>query len=178
MPVGEEIYLGHLARPFGIKGELKLVPSVDFWEAVLDSKMLILRTSGNGGSTADRPLKLRNYRRQKKHYVLAAEGIGDRTSAESLVGAELFVPADGLDVELPDKKLPFQVIGCAVESEDGVALGEVSDVLFTPGHDIYEVTDDTGTFLVPAVSEFVIAVDVNERKIVIRPIPGLIDDAE
>jgi 16S rRNA processing protein RimM len=178
MPVVDEIYLGHLTRPFGIKGELKLLPSEDFWEAVLDSKRLILRTSGNGSPAADRPLKLRSYRRQKKHYVLTAEGISDRTAAESLIGAELFVPADGLDVEFPDKELPFQVIGSTVESEEGEILGEVSDVLTTPVHDIYEVTGDRGTFLVPAVPEFVIALDVSEGKIVIRPIPGLIDDVE
>jgi 16S rRNA processing protein RimM len=178
MPVGKEIFLGRLSRPFGIKGELKLVPSEDFWEDVLASKRLILRTSDNGDSAADRPLRLRNYRRQKKHYVLTAEGISDRTAAESLIGAELFVPAEGLDVELPDKKLPFQLIGSAVESDEGEVLGEISDVLFTPGHDIYEVRGNRGTFLVPAVSEFVIAMDVSEKKIVIRPIPGLIDDAE
>ena len=33
----EEIYLGQIVKPFGIKGELKLLPSQDFWEGVLES---------------------------------------------------------------------------------------------------------------------------------------------
>ncbi len=177
MTGSEEIFLGQLARPFGIKGELKLIPSQDFWEEVLGSKKLFLRTYGNGDSGV-RPLQLKHFRRQKKFYVLTAEGISDRTAAESLVGGELFIAVDGLDVALPDKMLPFQVIGSSVESEDGNVFGEVSDVLFTPVHDIYEVTGENGTFLVPAVPEFVISMDAQERRIIIRPIPGLIQDMD
>jgi 16S rRNA processing protein RimM len=172
----EEIFIGHLVRPFGIKGELKLVPSQDFWEEVLDSNRLILRLKGNGDASG-KPFQLKRFRRQKKYYVLTAEGISDRTAAESLVGGELFVTTEGLDVDLPDKMLPFQIIGSFVQSEDGDALGEVTDVIFTPGHDLYEVTGEKGTFLVPAVPEFVIAMDTNEQKIVIRTIPGLVDDS-
>jgi 16S rRNA processing protein RimM len=170
----EEIFLGHFARPFGIKGELKLVPSQDFWEEVLDSKKLIFRMPGNESADA-KPFELKHFRRQNKFYVLTAGGISDRTSAESFVGGELFVRTDALDVDLPDVMLPFQVIGSLVESEDGEALGEVTNVMFTPGHDIYEVASDKGTFLVPAVPEYVISMDGKEKKIIIRPIPGLID---
>lgn len=173
----EEIFLGHLARPFGIKGELKLVPSQDFWEEVLESKMLVLRTPENGGH-AERPFHPTHVRRQKQHYVVTVEGIGDRTEAESLTGGELFAPLENLDVAFPEVCLPFQVIGLSVVTEEGRLLGKVNDVLFTPGHDIYEVTGGEKTFLVPAVSEFVISIDMGERKIIIRPIPGLIEDTD
>lgn len=173
----EEIFLGHFARPFGIKGDLKLVPSQDFWEEVLASKKLICRMSDNGSAEA-KPIELKQFRRQNKFYVLTAEGISDRTTAESLVGGKLFVTTDALDVDLPDAALPFQIVGCRVESEDGESLGEVTNVLFTPSHDVYEVTGDRGAFLVPAVPEYVIAMDEDEKKIILRPIPGLIDDVD
>ncbi|MFH1755236.1 MAG: ribosome maturation factor RimM [Candidatus Latescibacterota bacterium] len=177
MSAGEEIYLGQLGRPFGIKGELKLVPSQDFWEGVLDSKNLILRTAGEDGVDTN-PIHLKHFRRQNKFYVLEAEGIGDRSAADALVGGELFIPADELDVDYPDEVLPFQIVGCSVRSEDGDLLGEITSVLFTPGHDVYEVAGDKGRFLVPAVPEFVISMDTDERQIVIRPIPGLMDDSD
>ena len=41
----KDIYLGQLVKPVGVKGELKLAPSPDFWEGVLESEALMLRFS-------------------------------------------------------------------------------------------------------------------------------------
>ncbi|NIM20739.1 MAG: 16S rRNA processing protein RimM [Candidatus Latescibacteria bacterium] len=171
----EEIFLGHFARPFGIKGELKLIPTHDFWEGVLQSKKLFLRLLHGTGVDA-RPLEVVRFRRQKSHYILKVADVSDRTDAEALVGGEIFIDSEELDVGLPDRPLPFQIVGNTVMGEDGTRFGEVTSVMFTPVHDVYEVAGEKGTFLVPAVPEFVISTDVKKGEIVIRPIPGLIED--
>ncbi len=171
----EEIYLGQFVKPFGIKGELKFLPSPDFWEEVLVSKKLILRTAGNN-AVDTRPLEFETFRLQKNCYILKAAGVGSRTVAESLVGGELFISTEQLDVDLPDEALPFQIMGNTVVADDGQPLGEVTSVLSTPVHDVYEVTGERGAFLVPAVPEFILSMDLERAQIVIRPIPGLIGE--
>ena len=103
----EEIYLGRLVKVVGIKGELKLLPSHDFWLEVLSSKQLFLRILRDNGVDAQ-PLVIEKWRPRKGCYVLKMTGVPDRSAAETLIGAELFIPTDNIDINLPEQVLPFQ----------------------------------------------------------------------
>lgn len=178
-PVGEtktstNIYLGRLAKPFGIKGEFKFVESDDFWAGVLDSKRLVLQRLENG-HTDRRPIEVERFRQHGAHFVVKLCGIDDRTLAEEVVGGELFVDAEHLDVDLPDYELPFQIVGSTVKTEDGRVVGEVKAVMFSAAHAVYEVEGEDGDVLIPAVPEFVVGRDREKGEITIRTIPGLID---
>ena len=91
------------------------------------------------------------------------------------MGAELFVDLTRLDVELPERELPFQVIGMSVRTDDGRDVGTVTAVLDSPGQRVYEVTGESGVVLIPAVPAFVVSRDEERGQITIRPIPGLLD---
>ena len=172
-----DVYLGCLVKAFGIRGALKFDPAADFWDGVLASKRLVLRTKAVDG-VQERSVVLSASRPHGDDYVVEVEGVTDRNAAEDLAGSELFIDADNIDVELPARKLPFQVIGAAVRSTEGKPLGEVTDVVFSPAHDVYEVRGDRGTFMVPAVPEFVVSIDADKREITIRTIPGLVDEED
>jgi 16S rRNA processing protein RimM len=172
-----DVYLGRLVKAFGIRGSLKLDPAEDFWEGVLESKRLVLRTKAADG-TEERAVALSSSRPHGNGYVIDVDGVTDRNAAEDLVGSELFIDADTIDVELPDKSLPFQVIGAAVRTTDGKRLGEVTDVVFSPAHDVYEVRGTRGTFMVPAVPAFVVSIDADKREITIKTIPGLVGEED
>jgi 16S rRNA processing protein RimM len=172
-----DVYLGRLVKAFGIRGSLKLDPAADFWEGVLESKNLVLRFETAEG-TEERGVALAASRPHGKGYVVDIEGVTDRNAAEALAGAELFIDSGGIDVELPEKKLPFQVVGAVVKTPEGKTLGEVTDVLFSPAHDVYEVRGERGAFMVPAVPEFVVSVDPDKREITIRTIPGLVGEED
>jgi len=170
-----DIFLGRIVKAFGIRGELKFHPSDDFWAEVLDSGKLELY-SDNSGKRTKVPFALARKRPHGTSYVVKLKGIDDRNRAEELVGSELFVDTDTLDVELPDQLLPFQVVGMKVKDEAGEVLGRVSRIVYSAAHDVYEVERDAGTFMVPAIPEFIVNLDVDEGEITIRPLPGLIED--
>jgi 16S rRNA processing protein RimM len=169
------IFLGRFVKPFGIKGELKFVGSDDFWGDVLRSRQLELCRLV-GGDVEKRPAQIVYSRAHGNNYVVKLEGIDDRNGAESEVGSELFVDADNLDVELPDRELPFQVLGLTVKTEQGRVVGQITSVVFSAAHPVYRVQGEDGEVMIPAVSEFVIAKDEDAGEITIRPIPGLLDD--
>ena len=172
-----DVYLGRLVKAFGIRGALKLVPAPDFWEAVLESKRLVLRRSAADG-TEERAVVLTGSRPHGNGYVVDVEGVADRNAAEDIAGSDLFIDAGEIDVDLPEKKLPFQVVGAVVRTAEGMKLGEVTDVFFSPAHDVYEVRGSRGSFMVPAVPEFVVSIDEGKREITIRTIPGLVDEVD
>jgi 16S rRNA processing protein RimM len=169
-----DVIVGRLVKAFGIRGEVKFNPTDDFWEEVLSSKRLVYRRETADG-VKEGPFSLKHFRPHKNCYVFTFDGVQDRNTAEALVGADIFVDIDTIDVDLPEQRRPFQVVGMTVKNEDGEVLGTVSSIIFSPAHDVYEVTGDSGDFMVPAISEFVISIDEDSKEIVIRPIPGLID---
>jgi 16S rRNA processing protein RimM len=170
----EEIFLGRFVRAHGIRGELKLYASEDFWFEVLESEHLFVERTVDG-EPQRRSVHIEDARPQSTQFVLKLEGIDDRNRAEEEVGADLFVDATHLDVDLPDRELPFQVTGMLVRTEEGRVLGHVTGVLDSPGQRVYEVTGDAGVVLIPAVPAFVVGRDEEKGEMTIRPIPGLID---
>ncbi|HEX6790255.1 MAG TPA: ribosome maturation factor RimM, partial [Candidatus Krumholzibacteria bacterium] len=112
----------------------------------------------------------------QKQYIVKLEGVEDRSDAEAEVGVDLFIDMQEPDVKLPDYELPFQVMGMRVKTEDGRDIGHITDVISSPGQNVYEVTGDAGNkVLIPAVDAFVIARNFDAGEMTIRPIPGLLD---
>jgi 16S rRNA processing protein RimM len=173
--MSKNIYLGGLVKAFGIRGEVKFHPAEDFWEGVLESKRLVMHANVDG-ELRTQPLVIERSRPHGRgSYVVKIEGIEDRNAAEAIVGGEVFVDESELDVSLPDTLLPYQVIGLSVRSEAGETLGEIRTVVYSPAHDIYEVAHDDGTFMVPAIPEFIVSVDFDAGAVTVRMLPGLMD---
>jgi 16S rRNA processing protein RimM len=170
-----DIYLGRIVKAFGIRGELKFKPSDDFWDDVLGSQHLMMHSLMDGEVSA-RPAVLRAWRPHGNTFVVELEGIRDRNAAEAMIGSELFVADDQIDVDMPDELLPFQLLGITAKTESGEWLGEISAILRSSAHDIYEITGERGSFLVPAVPEFIVSIDADDRTMIVRPMPGLVEE--
>jgi 16S rRNA processing protein RimM len=172
MAAVSEVFLGRFVKAFGIRGELKLYASDDFWFDALASQRLYVAREGD----ADRRAVHVEYAQpHQKQYIVKLEGIDDRSEAQAEVGGDLLIDMTALDVALPQEERPFQVLGMNVRTEDGREIGRITDVIASPGQNVYEVTGDAGKVLIPAVDAFVIARNFERGEMTIRPIPGLLD---
>ena len=168
-----EVFLGRFVKAFGIKGELKLYASGDFWFDALESERLYIVRDNE---EEKRPVVLEYAQAHQKQYIVKLEGIDERSAAEAEVGAYLFIDMQEPDVDLPEYELPFQVLGMHVKTEDGRDIGRITDVIASPGQNVYEVTADGGhKVLIPAVDAFIIARNFDDGEMTVRPIPGLLD---
>ena len=86
---------------------------------------------------------------------------------------------------LPDEQLKplesneffvHQLIGCRVEDQNGLFLGEVTDFLETGANNVYEVRNGKNEFLIPDVPHVVLELDLEKQCMVIDPLPGLIEN--
>ena len=109
--------------------------------------------------------------------LVSFRGIGDRNAAEALRGTLLHVErADDATPEDDDEYYDSTLTGCAVVLVDGTVVGVVDEVVHLPAQDLLAVrTPDDRDVLVPFVAAIVPSVDVSERRIVIDPPPGLLD---
>jgi 16S rRNA processing protein RimM len=168
-----EVFLGRFVKAFGIRGELKLYASGDFWIEALASQRLFVAREGDTGK---RGVVIEYAQAHQKQYIVKLEGIDERSDAEQEVGADLFIDLQEPDVKLPDHELPFQVMGMHVKTEDGRDIGHITDVIASPGQNVYEVTGESGgKVLIPAVDAFIVARNFDDGEMTVRPIPGLLD---
>lgn len=170
----DRVHLGRFVKAFGIKGELKLYASDDFWAEALGSQALFIARESDPEN--ERSVVLEYGKPHGGQYIVKIEGVDERNDAEELVGEDLFVDTTELDVALPERERPHQAIGMTVRTDDGRVIGKITNVMFGAAQSVYEVTSDTGKIsLIPAVPAFVVSRDESKREIVIRVIPGLID---
>jgi 16S rRNA processing protein RimM len=107
---------------------------------------------------------------------LSLAGVERREDAERLRGQLVLVEAASLEKLPPGEYYWFQLLGCGVELADGRRIGTVTELWETGAHDVLVVAGQDGQRrLVPAAREFLREVDIRERRIVIDPIPGLLE---
>ncbi len=69
-----------------------------------------------------------------------------------------------------------EIIGLTVETTDGRLLGRIARVMFTGANDVYSVRGENGAeFLLPAIHQVVKDIDLEAGKMVIEPLPGLLE---
>jgi len=105
-------------------------------------------------------------------------GVADRDAAEALKGTELHVPRNALPATGAEEFYHADLVGLAAARSDGPALGRVIAVHNFGAGDVLEIGDDAGSVLVPFTSAAVPDVDLAARRLVVAPLPGLLDAAE
>lgn len=169
--------VGRLTKAHGLKGALKLelftddperrfVPGASF-------SLQVPATSPWHGQT----LTLTELRWYNGQPVGFFEGVSDRTAAESLAKAILWIDQPVDEEPEDDAWYDFQLVGLRVV-RDGVDVGEVVRVDHFPAQDLLVVRSGERDVLVPFVSAIVPAVDVAAGTLTVTPPLGLFEDTD
>jgi len=167
----ELIRIGQITAPHGVRGAVRVYPLSDFPE-----RYRTLRRAFLGDET--RPLQVRFRGFVGRLVILELEGITDRNQAERLRGQYLLVRRSEVHPLPEGYYYDFDIIGLDVVDPEGKPLGRVTGVDHNvPVHDLYLVETAPGkVYAVPAVKEFVKEIDLAGGRMVIQPIPGLLED--
>ncbi|ACY15021.1 ribosome maturation factor RimM [Haliangium ochraceum] len=164
----EFLEIGYVARPHGIRGELRVVTHEPSSSTLLSvSRMAIADAvyevasvrAVSGGGSADGA------------FLVRLRGLGDRNAAELLRGRPVGVARDELPLE-DDEVFLADLVGCAVVLEDGTAYGVIAAIDAGP-QDRLVIHDGEVERLLPLVSEFVLDVDLEAERVVVAPPEGL-----
>jgi 16S rRNA processing protein RimM len=169
---GVTVTLGSIVKAVGLKGEVKLLPSPDFWAEALAFDGLDMVSVNDDHST----VRVEKYRPKGNTYILKITGIESRDDAESVIGSRLDISTDSLtEAEMPGEFKPFQVMGAEVRLKNGDLAGTVVDMLIGPAQRCLIVETEAGRRAVPIVPEVVVKTDLEGGVIVIDPPEGLLD---
>ncbi len=167
-PEPRYLAVGRVLRPHGVRGELRVATLTDYPERVLQLRQVYL-------GPEHQSYAVRAARLHQDGFLLLLEGCSDRASAETLRGLVVEISvADAVPLE-EGEYYHFQLLGVRVETEAGAYLGEIVDVFTVPGtNDVYVVHGPQGEVLLPAIHDVVVMMDLEARRLVIRPLPGLL----
>lgn len=113
---------------------------------------------------------------RKRQVLLRLQGVDTREQAKALIGQEVKGESHRLP-PLPEGEYYWvQLQGLAVRhAQDGSHLGELTEIIPTPAHDVYVVEKDGREVLFPAVEEVIVNIDLDEGVMTVLPPPGLLE---
>jgi 16S rRNA processing protein RimM len=169
----DAIEVGRIADAWGIKGWFKVLPHSASPEALFSSKRWYLLPSEKGAKTFSGTALLR-VREAKEHsdtVVASAHDVDDRSAAEALKGARIFIPRSSFPTAADDEFYWVDLIGLEVVNREGQSLGQVRELLSTGPQTVlvieYEEEGKVLERMIPFVAVYVDSVDVAGKRITV-----------
>lgn len=163
------VVLGHVMKPHGLKGAVKVRVANDaIPNMTIDEPVFILLQGGPVPFfVEERPDTSRNT------IVLKLEGIDTIDAAKEMVGKEVLVAPDQL--QYTEEIGLHALVGFAVTDTELGNIGVVSGVMELPQQSILEVAFRDKEVLIPAVDSIIVGIDLEKRQIVVKTPDGLVD---
>ncbi|MBU0729983.1 MAG: ribosome maturation factor RimM [Proteobacteria bacterium] len=163
---------GKIVKAHGIKGEIKVAPYFSYPDDLqLHQEIALVDTEKNRCTL----WPVIRSRFQGNNAILKLEGIETRNDAEECRGIELWI--DKTLMPRPDDGEYYwhEIEGLMIETDDGIALGKVSDIFSSGAHEVWVVTGKGREYLIPAKKEFIVEKDDQQGKLILTLPPGLLE---
>ncbi|MDK2803349.1 MAG: rRNA processing protein RimM [Peptostreptococcaceae bacterium] len=164
-----KLRIGKIVNTHGLKGEVKVYPYTDYPERFKEIQYLYMENS-------DEKISVENVKISKNMVILKLSSILTIDDAEKNRNNYLFIDRENARKLDEDEHLIADLIGCKVYDISEKYIGLLEDVLQYSANDVYSIKSENGkTYLVPAIKKFVPVIDIDNKKIIIDPIEGMIE---
>ncbi len=161
------IEIGKIVNTHGLRGEVKIVPWLDFPE-MFEIVDVVYTKSGEKFTVA-------NIRYQKANIIVKFDEIDNIDKAERLKNSIIYADREIFD-NLPEGTyLIADIIGLDV-TDGEVNYGKVTDVIQTGSNDVYVVQKEgSKELLIPAIKEVILDTNIEKGVITVKLLDGLLD---
>lgn len=164
--MSELLKVGKIVNTHGLKGEVKVMPLTDDPRRFDELEYVLIDGKEVG---------VEGCKYQKDRVIAKLEGVDKVEEAEKLKNKFMEIPRE-LAVELEeDCYFLADLKECTVFDTDGREIGEVYDIIQTKNNDVYWIRKPKEV-LIPALKDIVTDINIDDRKIIIRPIGEWMDE--
>jgi len=157
------IYIGEVINTHGLKGEIRILSKFKFKKNVFKKGFKLYISNDS--------LIINTYRTHKNYDMVTFEGLNTIEDILKYKGESVYIDRNELEY---DGYLDEDLIGMDVYNEDKY-MGKVIEILKSNFQDIL-VIQNGKKHMVPNVDEFVKKIDIENNKIEINYIKGIIDE--
>jgi 16S rRNA processing protein RimM len=171
----EWLNVGKIVNTHGLHGEVRVISRTDFPDkryASGSSLFLALEDYDY------KELTVKSHRKHKQFDLVAFEGYSSINDVEKFKGGLLKVRIEQLS-ELNEGEFYYhEIIGCSIFSEEGEEIGNITDVLSPGANDVWVVQrkGNRSELLIPYIEDIVKDVDIENKRVTIHVMDGLIDE--
>lgn len=169
----EFLECGKIVTTHGIRGEVKVQPWCDGPAFLKEFSTFYLDAAGS------RPVRPLSVKAVGNMAVIKLDGVDTPEQAQAYRGRVLYIRR--ADARLaPGDYFIQDLIGLRVldAADPAVCYGELTDVSPTGANDVYHITKDGRTVLIPAIRQVIAGVDLDAGILSITPLEGLFDDED
>lgn len=163
---------GKIVGTHGVKGMVRVQPWCDSPDFLKQFKKIYTDASGVNMLTVTSSNPHGNV------VLMALKGIDSIEKAETLRNKVIYI--DRKDAKLPEGRYFIDdLVDCTVyDADSNKVLGTLTEVSSTGANDVWHIKSDDKEYLVPAIDEVIVSVNVEEGALIIRPLKGIFDDED
>ena len=158
-------------KTHGVRGELRLLP-FSFPCHTLHPSLTVFLQDEDGQT---HKYTLEGVRPRAPFVLVKLAGIDSLDHAETLREKIVAVEETVLPALKDGEFYYYQVVGLRVRTTTGTEVGEIAQVFFSGGHDVWVVRHGKKEYLIPVTEEIVRAIDLSGRQAIIEPLEGLLE---
>ena len=168
----ETFQVGVIASTHGLQGEVNVFPTTEDPQRFKKLKKVTLHTQRG----EEIELDIVSARFFKKFVIVKFKQFNNINEVEKFRGCELTIDRKDAIKLQPGEFYCADLIGLPIVDEEGTELGTLTEILQTGANDVYEMTkkDSDEKVYIPAIKDCVKSIDMEERKITIHVMPGLL----
>lgn len=161
----EYIFIGNIVNTHGIKGEVRIISDFEYKKHVFKQGFKLYV------GVNKEELIINTHRFHKIFDMVTFEGFNNINEVLKYKGEKVYAKRADIDVSGYFKS---DLIGMEVYTDH--LVGQVKEIIKSKAHDILVVTNLGKRYMIPLIEEFILNVNLEERKIYIQEIEGLIDE--
>ena len=166
----ERLQVGVISSTHGVRGEVKVFPTTDDPRRYKKLKKVYLDTGREF-----LPLEIQGVKFFKQFVIVKFKGIDNINDIEMYRGKSLLVDRENAVPLKEDEYFIADMVGIEVFTEDGEKFGVLKEVMETGANDVYIIDSmKHGEVLVPAIKQCILDVNIEERRMEIHLMDGLI----
>ena len=166
----EFLEAGKIVGTHGVAGMVRIQSWCDSNEFFCKFKKLFLNENGIG------EIIVSSSKPHGNVVIAKIKGYDSIDAAETLRNKVVYVNRNQMNLE-KGAYLIQDLIGCSVfDIDSGAFLGKISDVSKTGANDVWHIENDGREYLIPKIDDIVKLVDIDNEKVLIKPIKGIFDD--
>ena len=176
----EQYYLvGKIVNTQALRGEVRVMATTDFPEERF--KIGATLAIFNGDKLVE-TVEVDGHRLHKNFNLLHFKGKDNINDVEKFKGFDLKVAGTEREAdELDENEFYYDdIIGLEVYTTDETYLGKVREITSLPSNDVWAIQrpNKGKDILIPYIEDIVLEIDLDDNRVVIEPMDGLIDDVD
>lgn len=166
----EFLEIGQIVNTFGIKGMVKVKPFTDDIKRFDNLEKVYIKKNNT-----EKEYIIKQVKYQKDIVLIKFKYIDKIEDAEILKNSYILIDRKNEPKLEEGTYYIVDLLGLDVYTDDGKLLGEIDDIFNTGSNDIYVVKDKLGKqILLPAISEVIKDINIDNKKIIVHILEGLI----